>query len=917
MGVQSNAGPAPHSHLESWLEEGLAGGGVVVASSERAARALTAAYHRARRAQGLTAWPAPDIQTWDSFVRAAWQGRTPDARMVLSPLQEQSLWAEIVAADKSSTWLAGPLQRIAGLALDAHGLLCSYAPRFLRHGARAVWQQDAAAFSRWLAAFDDACRSSGLVSAARLPLELAPVLAKDSSSRPPLLLAGYDRMQPIQRDLFTAWGGWREAPLARSADRIAFHRAPDASAELAACALWCTEGLSASPHARLLVVTQEAATRRGEIERALARFLRGSEDSKLASPLFEFSLGVPLSQVALARGALLLLRWLAGSLEEAELDWLISTGHLAADSQESRAVAAFMRALRRGGLERTEWALRDFIRQTVQEPLPAVWVARFELAQQRLKDFGREHGASQHKEATASPLAWAELVPRLLKSAGWPGGRALLSAEFQALHRWEQAVDACASLGLTGQQFSWNTFLVALERTLNETLFAPESEDAPILIAGPAESAGLEANGIWFLGASEDTWPAAGASHPLLPFDVQRDAEMPHASAQLDWRVAEAITHRLLRAAPEIHFSYARMAEGVEARPSRLILKAAGPARELPGTLVSPRAPDAQTVWIEDRSQVPFPAGPLRGGATVLTAQSQCPFKAFAIARLGAEEWEPAQAGLTPKHRGALLHAVLKSIWSPPPQGIRSHADLLTKLAALEDFVQLHVREALASKTFDAIRASMPHAYLALEETRLIALVSDWLRFEAARIPFAVEEIEFETGTNIAGLDLHLRLDRIDRLIDDSLLVIDYKSGNVTPRSWDLPRPDDVQLALYAGFALDPAAGLPGGLVFAKVRAGQHEFSGRVFDVNGQLLPGLGSRKALGKERLTEEALRDWRAYIENLAIQFIQGRAEVDPRDYPKTCERCGLQTLCRVYESRVQLDLEDEEAEAEADDA
>jgi len=48
-----------------------------------------------------------------------------------------------------------------------------------------------------------------------------------------------------------------------------------------------------------------------------------------------------------------------------------------------------------------------------------------------------------------------------------------------------------------------------------------------------------------------------------------------------------------------------------------------------------------------------------------------------------------------------------------------------------------------------------------------------------------------------------VRLDRIDRLNDDSLLVIDYKSGTVSPSSWDLPRPDDVQLPLYAGFALD------------------------------------------------------------------------------------------------------------------
>jgi ATP-dependent helicase/DNAse subunit B len=50
--------------------------------------------------------------------------------------------------------------------------------------------------------------------------------------------------------------------------------------------------------------------------------------------------------------------------------------------------------------------------------------------------------------------------------------------------------------------------------------------------------------------------------------------------------------------------------------------------------------------------------------------------------------------------------------------------------------------------------------------------------------------------------------------------------------------------------------------------------------------------------------LEDWDKYIEQLAKDFLAGHAEVNPRDYPKTCERCGLQTLCRVDENRVALE-------------
>jgi hypothetical protein len=141
-------------------------------------------------------------------------------------------------------------------------------------------------------------------------------------------------------------------------------------------------------------------------------------------------------------------------------------------------------------------------------------------------------------------------------------------------------------------------------------------------------------------------------------------------------------------------------------------------------------------------------------------------------------------------------------------------------------------------------------------------------------------------------------------------LVIDYKSGDARPSAWDLPRPDDVQLPLYAGFALDPGEAL-GGLVFAKVRPGKPEFAGRVGDAATTLFPSLKTGNALVKKPLRTEQLDEWRDCIEQLARDFIAGRAEVDPRDYPKTCARCGLQTLCRIQEQHGQLEAEDEAEE------
>lgn len=300
MGV---SGPV---EIDGWLREG----GLVVTASDRATRALALAFHRRRQAEGLKAWPAPHILDWKSFAREAWEERSNDARLLLNAAQEQALWAEIASAESPlATLLAAPRHRLAALAMEAHELLCNWSPRHLHTAARAGWQQDAAAFSDWLMAFDEACHAGNLLSPSRLPLELIPLLNSDSAQRPPLLLAGFDRILPVQRSLFDAWGDWKETAQSEPAKEIQFHAAADAQAELAACAIWCRRQLAANPNARLLVVAQAANTRRGEIERAFLRH---------AGAAFEFSLGVPLSQIAIARAAQLLLRFLDGSLQEQE-----------------------------------------------------------------------------------------------------------------------------------------------------------------------------------------------------------------------------------------------------------------------------------------------------------------------------------------------------------------------------------------------------------------------------------------------------------------------------------------------------------------------------------------------------------------------------------------------------------------------
>ena len=468
-------------------------------------------------------------------------------------------------------------------------------------------------------------------------------------------------------------------------------------------------------------------------------------------------------------------------------------------------------------------------------------------------------------------------------------------------------------LGFDGRRMEWREFVDALARAADETLFVPESHDAPIQIAGPAESAGLQADAIWFLGTDEDAWPASGSAHPFLPMQVQREGAMPHAAPHLDWELAHTITARLLASACEVRFSYSGQTEGVETRPSRVVRQLACEPEPLPSELTPARGAARSTTSFADESRIPFLLDAIEGGAAVFTAQSQCAFKAFATARLAAKGWEPAQAGLTPAQRGNLVHEVLHAVWGGPPAGIRTLEELRA-LTDLDAFVAGHVKRVMRKEIPQGLRERMPQRYLALEASRLARLICVWLNFELTRQPFAVVDTEVKRTAAIEGLMLKLRLDRIDRLNDGTLLVIDYKTGDVKPSVWDLPRPDDVQLPLYAGFALDPVAEPLGGLVFAKVHAGKDgtEFAGRVRDAARTLLHDVGGRKNIAKNPLTDDQLCDWSDYIQKIARDFLAGHAFIDPRDYPKTCGQCGLQALCRIEENRIAPEL-DEDSEAD----
>jgi ATP-dependent helicase/DNAse subunit B len=273
---------------------------------------------------------------------------------------------------------------------------------------------------------------------------------------------------------------------------------------------------------------------------------------------------------------------------------------------------------------------------------------------------------------------------------------------------------------------------------------------------------------------------------------------MPHSSPQADWNLAHEATQRLLSSAEEVVFSYARQSANTETRPSRLALRLLGAPKTAPQ--VSQQTHRDRTESFSDTSRVPFPHSALRGGAGILTSQSNCPFLAFATGRLATEAFEPAASGLNARQRGILLHNLLHRVWAGAERGgISTHSELL-QLPSLREFVAGHVwrtmRECFDATRKNALPDRFPARYLELESERLTRLVVEWLEYERKRVPFAVANTEVDSEITVAGLSLKLRLDRIDTVShlqgQSAALVIDYKSSDVGPRVWAGARPENV-----------------------------------------------------------------------------------------------------------------------------
>lgn len=869
----------------------LADGAIAITPNRRLARRLHAEFDAAQAATGRRAWPTPTILPYSTWIASLWDAviardAAAEQRALLTAPQAMALWRGVV--EDSGATLADT-RGAAALASEAWALVHAWGAggESWRSWARQGDEQDPSLFAAWADAYLARQRRLGVLDIAQAPDAIAAQAARIAAALPSLWIAGFFERTPAQHRLLTALASSglpvREVDTRPvRAARVTRTIAATARDEIAVALGWGRAAVRSRPGIRVGIVVEDLAARRDTVV-ALAQDVLDPGSILPGRPRgaapFDISLGAPLTAVPLIGAALDLIALAAAPLPAAAAAALLRSPYL------PDAEASWQRL---APLER-KWLEEGVRTVTLNEAIAAITPFAAELAGrlQRGRDAARA-------PRSATPREWTDRWRGWLAAAGWPGTRALDSAEYQAREAWEALLGQFVALGAVTPRQDRIEAVGALRALAAETLHQPEGSDAPIQILGVLEAAGLCFDALWVAGLSADRWPAAPRPNPLLPIAWQRERGLPRATAQRELDYARTLTERFARAADEVVFSSATGVDDVPLSPSALLLSyPQSPQPPLPDTWSGSMGREMALERLADERAPPLPPGAtLRGGARAIQTQSDCPFQAVARHRLGAKRWPTVPLGLTAAERGQLVHATLAAFWS-------AVADRARLLALDADALQVEIAAAVA-KGLACLPAArwhhVPDVVRAGEARRIARLLGAWLAIERGRPPFAVAALEARRDLVLAGIAFRMRVDRIDALGDGGVAIIDYKTGALEqPGQWFDDRPRASQLGAYtlAQRASEPQVAVRA-VAHGELRTASIAASGLAAD--RAAWPALADVATIGVFAGWRSLEAWWEEHLGALAAELAAGVATVTPRPQPSPCRICGLQALCRI---------------------
>jgi probable DNA repair protein len=886
-------------------------GTTVVTPNRRLALALKEKFDREQINRRMTAWYPADILPFTALIEriyhdALYTRQSSKLPLLLSTAQEQVLWESIIQSSRAGKTLL----RISQTAQTVRvAWQLAHAWQLLHRLGDYYPNEDGRAFLDWITDYQGRTASAHRIDHARL----CDLIAQHDSflqvKKPSQLICyGFDIFTPQQnvflKNLSTSGCTVLIADLAvryrRSSPVVSRMQYANSRDEIEQAALWARSKLEAAgDEVRIGIVVPALASYRSALLRTFSavmypdiRFaLPGATHSAMP---FNISLGLALTSYPLVDAAFVCLVLLNQPIEFNRVShWLRSPFLAAADTEMERRALLDARMRRFAEPVMTLERLLTLVKQAGgQASCPVLFQCLSAMHAFRQTQLPR----------SGSHSIFARIITEVLRIAGFPGERSLDSTEYQTFQKWQTLVADFAALDQAIAVTSYREAIGRLKRMAGDMLFQPETPQVPIQILGVLEAAGMEFDHLWVMGLSDEQWPLRSQPNPFLPLALQRNAKLPLSSVQEALAYCQRLTQGWLSAAPEVVLSYPKFSDdrdGHELKPSPLIQAI---AETEPALLPMARHRDrimqaCELEQIEDDQGLPLDgqaaARGIKGGTAVIKDFAACPFRAWGKHRLRIESLETPHTGLNAMERGLLMHQVLAQVW----QRLKTKEALDT----IGDHELDSLLTGIAAHAISGLQQVKPVAlsgrFAQIEQQRLVRLVREWLDEERKRDYFAVIAVEEKQTIHIGDLVLNARLDRIDELAGGQRLIIDYKTRKQSIQAMIGERPDEPQLPIY--LAAMEAQQQAAGVAFAAVKRGEMGFAAITRDAD--LLPGIKAFSQINgckQYSAWEDLVAAWRQHLTNLANGFCQGDAQVDPKNFPQTCEYCDMQLFCRIHE-------------------
>ena len=821
--------------------------------------------------RGLESWQRRSVYSVEAWVAALWNEaryKLTDVATLLSASQEYLVWQQIIEQNDGNLFDTGSTAR---LAMRAAKLTAEWNIREDRSWSD---HQDAEHFRRWHELFRRICRQQNWIAHADLWKLIPEWIGAGVGGEAHIVFAGFQAFNPAVERILQVLGNRavvRNAPAGTLGKRASARPCLDFAQEIEHLARWSRAVFEKQPGASIGIFVPNVAEHRSLIERTFQQVFYPSAALELirtagqreVDSVFHINAAAQLRTHPLIASALLFLELARTRIDVAAASAILRSPFLpGANAERSQRAYADTELRKKRELD-VRFGDLEFASRNC--PTLIALCRRVGYVLRRLR-------GSQELSS------WSEFFADILQAIDWPGDSELTAQEEDVLDMWNDALSTLPALGLVTGQVSYEYAL----RRLRDLLYRPATERgdwfSPIQILDASEAGGLEFDRVFVAGLSDQTWPPPINTSPLVPLQLQRASHVPGSSPRSAQEEQERITRALFTAAPVVTATYS-------GRLSPLVQRLAMPERidlsEWQGKLPRETYVPILLDEIEDTNAPAYKQNEAaRGGASIIRAQSVCPFRAFAEFRLSTNTPEDGCFGFDSRDRGGFMHLALQKVW----ERLKTQDRLL---ATSDNELRTIVRDAVEEAVKDGDPGPFHVLLSRTERERLEQLIRDWLELERARTqPFTVETLEQQRFYDFPGLRLRLRVDRLDRLQNGKLLLIDYKSGVQSRGKLKCPRPEEPQLLVYA-----TAVG--------------NEVDGIFF---GELTPRQPRAVGFSSERYFQgqaaEVREDWDAFlaqshdeVQRLAAEFVSGYAAVHP--IKGACEYCGVTPFCRVKES------------------